>query len=107
MINKIEISHKTIVFTVVLLLAMWLVFQIRDILFLLFISFILMTAIRPLVESMVSIKIPRIIAILFIYAVVFGFFGFSFAGAIPSLVAQSNRLVQELPEFISRVLPYW
>ncbi len=107
MTSKIEISHRTIIFTVALLIGLWVILQIRDILFLLFISFILMSALRPIVELLARIKIPRIVAILLIYSVIFGLFGFSLAGAIPSLVMQSTKLVQELPIVVSRVLPYW
>lgn len=107
MTSKIEISHRTIIFTVVFLLALWLLFQIRDILFLVFIAFILMTALRPLVDWLSWVKVPRVVAILFIYGVVFGFFGVSLAGAVPTLVVQSTKFIQELPTFLEKVLPYW
>lgn len=107
MTSKIEISHRSIVFTVIFLLALWVLFQIRDILFLVFIAFILMTALRPLVDWLEWAKLPRVIAILFIYTIVFGFFGVSLAGTIPSLVIQSTKFVQELPNFLEKVLPYW
>lgn len=81
--------------------------QIRDILFLLFISFILMSALRPLVDSLEKIRIPRILGILLIYGVVFGILGIILAGTIPTIVEQSTRLIQELPNFIVRVMPYW
>lgn len=107
MTSKIEISHRTIIFTVIFLLALWVLFQIRDILFLVFIAFILMTALRPLVDWLSWVKVPRVVAILFIYSIVFGFFGVSLAGTIPSLVIQSTKFVQELPTFLEKVLPYW
>ncbi len=107
MISKVEISHRTIIFTVLFLLALWVLFQIKDILFLIFIAFILMTALRPLVDWLGWARIPRALAILLIYAVVFGFFGVSFAGTIPTLVVQSTKFVQELPTFLEKVLPYW
>ncbi|MBI5620498.1 AI-2E family transporter [Candidatus Gottesmanbacteria bacterium] len=107
MISKVEISHRTIIFTVLFLLALWVLFQIKDILFLIIIAFILMTALRPLVDLLGIARIPRVFAILFIYAVVFGFFGVSFAGTIPTLVLQSTRFIQELPTFLEKVLPYW
>lgn len=107
MTSKIEISHRTIIFTVVFLLALWVLFQIRDILFLVFIAFILMTALRPLVDWLAQARIPRVLAIVFIYIVVFGFFGVSFAGTIPTLVIQSARFVSELPVFLGKVMPYW
>lgn len=105
--TKIEISIKTIVFAVVLLSAMWLLFQIRDIVFLIFIAFLLMTAIHPLVVFLERLRLPRVVGILLVYAVVFGFFGVSLIGAVPALVVQSARLAQELPGFVARVLPYW
>ncbi len=105
MTTKIEISHRTIIFVVIFLLALWLLFTIRDILYLLFIAFILMSALRPLVDGLERLKIPRVLSILLIYALVFGFFGMSFAGVIPSLVIQTARLIQELPVFVNRVAP--
>ena len=107
MTSKIEISHRTIIFTVIFLLALWVLFQIRDILFLVFIAFILMTALRPLVDWLAWARVPRVLAILLIYTIVFGFFGVSFAGTIPTLVIQSTKFMQELPTFLEKVLPYW
>ena len=43
--RKIEISERTVIFTLALLAAIWLILQIRDILFFLFIAFLIMTAI--------------------------------------------------------------
>ncbi len=107
MTSKIEISHRTIIFTLAVLVLLWVILQIRDILFLLFISFILMSALRPLVDGLEQLRVPRVLAILLIYGLVFGVFGVSFAGAIPSIVLQSTKLVQELPMFVARVMPYW
>lgn len=105
MTTKVEISHKTIIFSVAFLASLWVLFQIRDILFLLFISFLLMTALRPLVEFLVRFRIPRLLSIIVVYIIVFGFFGASLATAIPSLAVQISRLLQELPAIVARVLP--
>lgn len=104
--TKVEISHRTIVFTLVLIAAVWLVLQIRDILFLLFISFILMSALRPLVDAMERIRIPRVVSILLLYGLVFGGLGVGVASMIPTLANQSAKLFAQLPDFLSRVFPY-
>ncbi len=104
---KIEISIKTVLFAFALVAALWVLGQIVDILILLFISFLLMTAIHPLVVLLERIKVPRVLGILLVYAVVFGVFGASLVGAVPKLIAQSASLMQELPEFVARILPYW
>jgi len=107
MLNKIEISHKTIIFTAIFIAAVWFVIQIREILFLLFISFILMAALRPTVDWFEKRGIPSILSILCIYILVFGVFGISLVGTIPSLVVQFVHFTQALPSFVSRIMPYW
>lgn len=104
---KVEISAKTVLFAFALLAGLWVVGQILDILFLLFISFLLMTAILPLVVFLERFRVPRALGILIIYAGVFGLLGASFVGAIPALATQSARLIEELPGFVARILPYW
>ncbi len=106
MLTKVEISHKTIIFTLILLAGVWLLLQIRDILFLLFISFIIMSALRPIIEWLEDRHIPRLIAIVVIYAIVFGVIGFAIAGMIPTLATQSGKLFSQIPEFLSRMFPY-
>ncbi len=107
MTSKIEISHRTIIFTLLLIASVWIVLQIRDILFLLFIAFILMSALRPFVEWLSRLHVPRFIAVLGIYGIVLGFLGISFLGSIPTIVLQSTRLAHELPQFVEKVMPYW
>ena len=107
MVSKVEISHRTIIFTIALISGLWALLQIRDILYLLFISFLLMTALRPLVDGLERIRLPRIISILLIYGIVFGLLGFVVASAIPSLIVQTSKLIHELPFVVERVMPYW
>ncbi len=107
MTQKIEISHRTIIFAIAVIAGIWFLLQIRDIVYLLFISFIVMTALRPLVEGLSRFKIPKIIAIFAIYILVFGVIGLSIASSIPVLVVQVTKFVAELPSFVSRVMPYW
>ncbi|MCL4359865.1 AI-2E family transporter [Patescibacteria group bacterium] len=107
MTSKIEISHRTIIFTVLLLAGIWLVLQIKDILFLLFISFVLMSALRPLVDRIEGWRIPRPLAILLIYAVVLGGISYSFASVVPVLIGQFSRFLQSLPYYVSRLSPNW
>lgn len=107
MMQKVEISHRTIIFILLLLLGLWFLFLIRDILFLIFISFILMSALRPLVDFFARFRLPRFLTILGIYGFVFGFLGVSFASTVPALISQSAKLITDLPIFIEKILPYW
>ncbi len=104
---NIEISIRTVIVTLAILAGFWVIGQILDILFLLFIAFLLMTALHPLVLVLERLRVPRFLGILLIYAVMFGLFGVSLVGAVPTLITQSGTLISELPGFITRVLPYW
>jgi predicted PurR-regulated permease PerM len=94
--EKIEISHKTIIFTILFLIFLWFLWQIREILLIVFISFIAMTALNPLINKMEKIKIPRPLAILFIYLVLFGLLAGLVASIVPMLVSQTNSLLDAL-----------
>ncbi len=105
--SRVEISPRTIIYTISFLVGLWFLVQIRDILFLLFISFLVMTAIHPLVLLLERFRLPRMVSIILIYAILFGFFGVSLVGTIPGLVSQSTKLIQLLPNFVAKIWPYW
>lgn len=101
--KKIEISHKTIIFTVVFLLSLWFLFFIKDIIFAIFISILLMSIFNPLVTRFTSWKIPRFIAVLITYILVLGMFGFSIAWIIPPLIEQTTNFVNNIPVFLKNL----
>src|SRR3972149_11050766 len=107
MTSKIELSHRTVFFVFALIGLTWLITQIWDILFLVLVAFILMSALRPVVGKLLSFRVPRMLAILLVYGGIFGLFSLVIAGVLPPLVTQSTRLIQEFPGFIERLLPYW
>lgn len=96
--RKIEISHRTIIFATLWGLGVWLLFAVRDILLMVFISTILMSAFKPLVDQLEKFKIPRTIGILIIYALLWGMLGLGLAGIISPLVDQTGKLLQLLPK---------
>jgi len=101
--KKIEISHRTIIFTVFFLILLWFLFQIRQILIALFVSVVLMAALNPLTDRLERLKFPRVLAILLIYIFILGVFGLILAGVIPPLVDQTNTLISRLPEYTQRL----
>jgi len=98
-ILKIEISHRTVIFTIALLLFLWFLYQIRHILVILFVGIILMSALNPIVEKLEKLKIPRLLAVILIYLIIFGFLGLILAGIIPPLVNQTKILISRFPSY--------
>lgn len=105
--RKIEISHRTIIFTVLFLAALWILVQIRGILFFFFIAFIFMSALRPMVDRFEKWKVPRGLSILLLYIIITALIGVSLATMIPSITVQFQHFAAAFPSFIAPIMPYW
>ncbi len=105
--SRVDISYKTIVFTVFFILGLWTLYLLRMVLVLWFISFILMTAMNPAVSLMEKIKIPRSLAILISF-IIFGFIvGLVISGIVPPFIEQTAILAKNLsPSFSSSYANY-
>lgn len=102
-VKKIEISHKSIIFTICFLLALAVFWQIRSLLIMIFISFVLMQAFNPAVIRFQKLKIPRIISIILVYAIVIAFVSFVISGIVPILIDQTTALISSLPDFLKNL----
>lgn len=100
MSNKIEISHRTIVFTISFLIFLYFLFQIRQVLLIFFVALVLMMALNPTVMRLEKLKIPRVLAIVIVYLLILAVFGIVIAGVIPPLVDQTTILISRFPEYI-------
>lgn len=98
-VHKIEISHRTIIFTVVFLLLLWLLYQLRNIVVTLFVGIILVSALNPGVERLERLRIPRFLAAIILYLIFFLFLGLLLVGIVPSLVSQTQTLISRLPSY--------
>lgn len=100
MYRKIDVSHKTIIFTVCFLLSLWLLYLIKDIILALFVSLLLMAILNPLVNRLARFKIPRGLSVMICYIVVIGLFVVAIAGVIPPLIEQTSSFVGNLPSYL-------
>lgn len=101
--KKIEISHRTIVFTVFFLIFLYLLYSIRQILTIFFVALVLMSALNSVVSRLEKWRLPRALAILFIYLLVFGVLGFVIASLVPPLVEQTTVLVGRFPRYLENI----
>lgn len=100
--RKVEISHRTIIFTVFFLIGLWLLYQIQQIILAFFVAVILMSALNPLVDKMERKYFPRILVILFLYVLILGSFGLVVASVMPPLVEQTSILINQIPIYVQR-----
>jgi predicted PurR-regulated permease PerM len=98
--QKIEISAKTIIFTVFFLLFLNLLWILRDLLFSLFIGFIIMSTLKPFVNYLEKKNFPRFLAVVIIYLMFLGIFLEILNLIFPPLIEQSIALIKNLPLII-------
>ena len=105
MTHKIEISSKTIIFTVGLILLLAIIWLIKDLIFSLFIAFIIAGALKPSVSFLERFKIPRVIASFIIYLLFISIIYGIFALIIPPLLSEMIFLFKNLPEIVKTIVP--
>jgi predicted PurR-regulated permease PerM len=103
MTNKIEISHRTIIFTVLFLISLWLLYEIRQIIVALFVSIILMAAINPTVDRLEKYRLPRWLGIILFYLLGFLIIGSMMAVMITPLIDQTASFINKSIYFLKDV----
>lgn len=101
--QKIDISHRTVIFIAVFILAIWAIYLIRDLLLILFVAVILMSALSPLVRFFTNLKIPRALSIAITYIIVIALVSGIIASILPPLIEETKRLIVTLPPLLSQV----
>lgn len=94
--------RRAIVATLVVLAvlaAFWLLYRFSNVLFLLFVSIVLATALRPAVRWFERFRVPAPLAVLFLYLVAAALAVASFFATAPLLVTQATSVVSEAPKY--------
>ncbi|MDP3888684.1 MAG: AI-2E family transporter [bacterium] len=102
--RKIEISHRTIIFTVAFLLALWFLFQIQQLILALFVAVILMSALNPVVDRLERWRLPRWFGIVLIYLLFIVGIGIGIAHLIPPLIDESSAFVKRSDFYIAQLV---
>ncbi|MCA9379262.1 AI-2E family transporter [Candidatus Dojkabacteria bacterium] len=105
-IVKIEIEPKILLFAALGVGGILLAWQLRTIVLMLFLAFILNAALRPLVDTLESKRIPRFVSILLIYAIFFVVVGFTFVVIVNEVLVQVNNLLAALPSVFEGVVNF-
>jgi predicted PurR-regulated permease PerM len=101
--TKIEISAKSIIKIIVIILAFWFAYLIRDILLILFVVMILVSAIYPLADWFQSKKIPRLVGVLIIYLIFLALISFIVFLLIPPLIEEVRQLTNDFPHYWTKI----
>lgn len=103
--QRIEISYKTIVFTVVFLILLKFLWMVRDLLFSLLIAFIIMSAVKPMVLFLEKRKIPRSFSAITLFIIFLALFFYIITVAINPIVYETTLLIKNLPIILYQINP--
>lgn len=103
--QRIEISSRTIIFTVFFILFLYFLWMIHEVIFSLFIAFIIMSALKPYVIFLKNNKIPRFLAAFLVYIVFLAVFFATLFIILPPVITESTLLFKSLPSIMQRVAP--
>lgn len=102
---RVDISYKTILFIAAFIASLWVLFLIREVIILLFVAVIFMSALSPIVTYLERFKIPRALSIASTYIIVVTLLVGLFSLMITPLVEQTVKLAQTLPTTLGNIFP--
>ncbi len=99
---KWDISYAAILKIIVVIALLIFLYLIRDILLILFVAFIVASAIIPAVNKMESKGIPRFLSVLLLYLVLISIITTAVILIAPPISSQVSQLAGNLPEYYHR-----
>jgi predicted PurR-regulated permease PerM len=104
--QQIDISMKTIWRIIFVILLIIFLYNIKEILAIVFVAWVLASALDPLVDKLQKYKIPRFVSILAIYILLIAILVLIFFLFIPPLTQEISVLAKELPKYYQPVIDY-
>ncbi|OGB74014.1 hypothetical protein A2V68_01440 [candidate division Kazan bacterium RBG_13_50_9] len=97
----IDISTTSVIRIVIVLLALWFMYFIRDILAIVFVSIIVSAALSPLVDRWSKRGVPRTLSITVLYLIVLCVLGAVVYFVLPPMITQIRQLADHLPNYFT------
>lgn len=103
--SVIEVSPRTVLVAIACGLGLYAIWLLMDLVFSIFIGFILMSAMRPIVKFLVKKKIPRMVSAILVYLAFIVFFSVLIGVIIPPIVIELTNLFQNFPVIVENLNP--
>lgn len=103
MVPKIEISVRTILIGIGVFFLLKFAWDMKDLLFSLFIAYIVMSAAKQPVEILTKKGVSRKVAVLLVFILFFVGVGLVFSSIIPPLVSETALFIKHFPQIVENV----
>jgi predicted PurR-regulated permease PerM len=105
--RTIEISSSTILRTIFILLLLWFIYLVRDILLLVFLAIVIVSAIDPIVDWFQKRKIPRSLTVIAVYVIFISVLSSIVILLIPPLTNELRGLGENVPQLAEKITGYF
>lgn len=85
-------------------MGVWILYQIIDLILLLFVAMIFMSALSPIVQKLTRLKLPKALGILLIYILILGILGSLLTASFTPLINETTKLALTLPPTVAELL---
>lgn len=98
--HSVDISTGIIWRTILIVLALWFLYVVRDIIVLLLVAFIVTAALDPVIEWFVRRSVPRYVSVTLTYIIFFSILGVLFAAVVPAIGQQMREVGENAPQYM-------
>lgn len=102
--KKVEVTYKSLIIFVLILLGFWFLYYIKDILFQLLVAFVIIASFEPYVERLQKKNFPRTLSVILVYLVFLGFVAFTIYILAPTLVYETGNFVSNIPAYLNQIV---
>lgn len=102
----LDVSWETIVKIVFSLTALYFFFLVRDIIIWFIFALIISILFNPAINFLKRLRIPRILATILVYLILFSILAIGFYFIIPFLFLELQTFSDRLPEYFNQVVPH-
>jgi len=103
--KALDISWGTILKVAFGFLAFYVIYLVRDILIWFVFALIISILFNPAIVFLQKFRIPRILAVVFVYVAFFGLLGLFVYMTFPVVISEVQRFVQFFPQYFERIAP--
>ncbi len=100
---NVSITPGAVIKTILIIVAAYVVWLLRDLLLLILTAIVIASAIEPGVVWIIRRKIPRILAVLFMYLAVFGSLFSIVYFFFPPILADANQFFASVPQYLNTI----
>lgn len=103
-VTNVNISTLTILKVVLVFVALYFLFLVRDVIAVLFVSLILASALNPWIDWLQTKKIPRVVGMILIYTFLFLAIGLILYLIVPPIIEQVGELSENFPVYFEKII---